>query len=126
DGWTPAPIPVQSRDAGGGPVANPVPAGYIDYPQLAPGIGYCLRPGMTYPYGYFTRRSSCRTGTTERTIFFRHRAPGLTSQAARSLEVRCSWSPLALRPERLCLVDAETDAHDGRRPRSVAARAQVD
>lgn len=54
DGWTPEPVAVQQRAPGSDPVANPVPQGYVDYPQLAPGIGYCLRPSLVYPSGYFT------------------------------------------------------------------------
>jgi hypothetical protein len=49
------------------PTTCPVPAGFVDYPQLPPGVGYCLRPGGLYPHGYFTmncsRQSDCPSGS---------------------------------------------------------------
>jgi hypothetical protein len=57
DGWHPAPISCDSRDAGN-PTTCSVPAGYVDRPQLPPGIGFCLSPGGEYPYGYFTMNCS--------------------------------------------------------------------
>jgi len=57
DGWHPAPIPCDSPDAGR-PATCAVPAGYVDRPQLPPGIGFCLTPGGEYPYGYFTMNCS--------------------------------------------------------------------
>ena len=53
DGWTPQPVQSQPVVADV-PVANPVPADYVDYPQLGPGIGYCLSHSPGYPYGYYT------------------------------------------------------------------------
>jgi hypothetical protein len=48
------------------PTACPVPAGFVDYHQLPPGVGYCLGPGGLYPHGYFTmncsRDSDCPAG----------------------------------------------------------------
>jgi hypothetical protein len=56
DGWSPEPI---SQPAGGtDPVAIPVPPGYLDYPELSAGVGYCLRKSSVYPYGYYTMNCS--------------------------------------------------------------------
>lgn len=54
DGWTRAQIPVHADLANGAPVADPVPEGYVDYPQLRPGVGYCLVKSLGYPNGYYT------------------------------------------------------------------------
>jgi len=41
------------------PVAeDPPDAGWIDFSQLPPGIGYCLAPSDVYPVGYFTMNCS--------------------------------------------------------------------
>ena len=36
------------------PHVVPVAAGWTDFYQLAPGVGYCLAPGEKNPWGYFT------------------------------------------------------------------------
>jgi hypothetical protein len=59
DGWTPEPIPVPAGSPD--PVVVPVPAGYIDYPQIKPGIGYCIRKGPGNPYGYYTMNCAADT-----------------------------------------------------------------
>jgi hypothetical protein len=52
DGWTPEPIQGPANPAE--PVMVAVPAGYVDYPQVSPGVAYCMRESVAYPYGYYT------------------------------------------------------------------------
>jgi hypothetical protein len=58
DGWQP-PDPGIGVVTDGAPVGeSPPDAGWLDFNQLPPGIGYCLAPGPVYPQGYFTMNCS--------------------------------------------------------------------
>jgi hypothetical protein len=63
DGWQPAALAVPKTTNSNPKIGDPVeavmvPAGYIDYPQLAPGTKYCEPPQANAP-GYMT--ANCRT-----------------------------------------------------------------
>jgi hypothetical protein len=51
-----------------GPVAMAPDPNFVDYHQLAPGIGYCIRPGEVFPHGYYTMNcaqdADCPAGAT--------------------------------------------------------------
>jgi hypothetical protein len=58
DGWQP-PDPGSAAVLDGSPTAfSPPDAGWVDFNQLPPGIGYCLAPGSVYPQGYYTMNCS--------------------------------------------------------------------
>lgn len=58
DGWQP-PDPGSGAVLDGSPTAlSPPDAGWVDFNQLPPGIGYCLAPSSVYPQGYYTMNCS--------------------------------------------------------------------
>lgn len=65
DGWQPS-AGGETSD-GGAPTAIAVPEGYLDTPDLPPGVVYCLEPGGVFPNGYLTsncsKHSDCPSGT---------------------------------------------------------------
>jgi hypothetical protein len=62
DGWQPPDPGIGASGDGSTPVAESpselADAAWLDFPELPPGIGYCLTPGGVYPRGYFTMNCS--------------------------------------------------------------------
>ncbi|HEX2876755.1 MAG TPA: hypothetical protein VHP33_36135 [Polyangiaceae bacterium] len=111
DGWQPG--DGLGDSVGGEPAAIAPPDGYVDTPDLPPGILYCLSPGGVFPDGYLTsncsRHSDCPPGTRCDDVHCRLpcesdelcRSPSVCGAPAGVLQVRfCSCTDCVLHPER--------------------------